>query len=323
MSKSTPYDPPTGKSCQNGGKLVTWKDLNLFISPKCKTAMSSIYPNIPTNSAQQTECAAKASISPIVTAAGCSVADIDTYCAPAGSPGSTSKLSNIGTCTTPCPRLTISRCPKAPTGYNAACSDNTDWFFTGATDVCYMTKPNQKDNDICKNWLLSSKSSVNTLLKNKPVGTQRSMDCVNAAGRASVLYPTEYLNNKCKSNTIAVNELCFTNPETRCEGDDSVWEAINYPSCYQLPDPKNPNDPFHTDHRCYNHEDQNSCEYDSSKLCDWGGNTNKSCANKVPNLGDARTCVKYLKEGDCVRNNKCEWRELPPTQGYTCWYNTS
>ena len=34
-----------------------------------------------------------------------------------------------------------------------------------------------------------------------------------------------------------------------------------------LLDPKNPNDPFHTDHRCYNHEDQNSCEYDSSKLC--------------------------------------------------------
>ena len=346
---TTPYDPPIGQSCQAGGTLVTWADLNVFISPECQTQISKVSPR-PTTSAQVQECKEKAGSSPPTTQV-CSAADIDEYCTVSGTPGSREELSDVATCAGKCPLLGSS-CPRAGSidgvPYRGQCSDNTSWIFNGKENVCYLTHNNTSDEDICRNWLMSAytlvpKSSrfgpqpefpmyvnANTYLKSSLDPTEAADRCVDAAGRAEAAAPAEYKKNRCTIDVVA--NLCFQKDpttkkprrDTRCAGKDGLWAALNYPSCYQLPDTNHPTDPFHTDHRCYTNGSKAAClKQKPLGSCDWGGNTKESCANKIPDPKNAYHCVTHLKKPDCEHDDRCEWRIEPPTQGYTCWYDVS
>lgn len=331
---TNPYGPPVNGVCADGGTLLSYGDLNIFVDKKCRDQLTQLYPNVPTqDSTEQKAC---------IHAVGqgsmgnCSEEDLLTYCYPIGP-----ALSNLKTCTQPCRRFTgipgFGDCSKQQSGENLPKSQqcsytSTNWFHVGLpgdNNVCYGTPPNSTTKDKCFAHLskpifdadivqeggVSWQDVAKQVYPNVSNKALRNM-CMGWYG-LNLNWSDQDFKEACPKDdshqmeAVWIREYCNSIPESPCEPGGQI-QTVMWPYCYQI-DEKQPNK------GCSNKFNKTDCEKING--CDWGSNTNMSCANRVPDVLSARECSQKLTESECMSDTRCNWQITPPVQGYTCWYN--
>ena len=332
---TNPYGPPVNGVCADGGTLLSYGDLNIFVDKRCRDQLTQLYPNVPTrDSTEQKACLRAVGQGSM---GNCSEEDLSTYCYPIGP-----ALSNLKTCTQPCRRFTgipgFGDCSKQQSGENLPKSQqcsytSTNWFHVGLpgdNNVCYGTPPNSTTNDKCFAYLsqpifntdiiqeggVSWQDEAKQVYPNVSNKTLRNM-CIEWYAWNFNWVDDQGFKEACPKDDSHqreaewIKEYCNSIPESPCEPGGQI-ETVMWPYCYQI-DEKQPNK------GCSNKFNKTDCEKING--CDWGSNTNMSCANRVPDVLSARECSQKLTQSECMSDTKCNWQIKPPVQGYTCWYN--